>query len=506
MLIKGRQNHRNRLFVGVGFLVAANVIYHTWTLSTIQRGEREHLSDSDEHGSVLQSPNANRPAFLPGIYRYGSHNRGLVITGASITSNYDSRETLWYQFFALGDRCFGDPIGAPLEMPCRQNFTDENLHMVTWETGELGSENFVCGIANRTAKLELMPSESYDVNTVRVIQVWRCPLHSIMSKYDVQRFLNHVRGEKMLEVDLLYNESDHLSSVTKMHIVNTAPIIGVEQLRFPNANAPLSSTRRNITLCTAVEPNSLIHLGQFIRYHRDVIGIDHIYLGLDTQHEVWEKDDVILQAASSLLRPEITKGTISISTIWDHKNLGYCMNREILKMHHYVTCLYHAKSISEFVATWDIDEFFVFTGNREKRLLPDFLRKLNHSACEDWSFITMRSSTAGGSLPAAPTGLVGLDFPIRENSTNEVWQKSISKTKSIFLNGFHIPGSSLPQGKTNVMTDSLPLFPNGECAFYTDEAIMVHVRGIMDEGARSQVDEPSVLNELASLLAFDSSS
>ena len=35
---------------------------------------------------------------------------------------------------------------------------------------------------------------------------------------------------------------------------------------------------------------------------------------------------------------------------------------------------------------------------------------------------------------------------------------------------------------------------------------MVHVRGIMDAGARSQVDEPSVLNELASLLAFDSSS
>jgi hypothetical protein len=64
---------------------------------------------------------------------------------------------------------------------------------------------------------------------------------------------------------------------------------------------------------------------------------------------------------------------------------------------------------------------------------------------------------AGGGTPNL--GLVGIDYPMRDIVTNEFWQKSISRTKNVFLNSSHIPGSSLPKGKTNVTTDLVAMHP-----------------------------------------------
>ena len=92
----------------------------------------------------------------------------------------------------------------------------------------------------------------------------------------------------------------------------------------------------------------------------------------------------------------------------------------------------------------------------------------------------MKSSSVGRRVSGNQhTRLAVFDYPLWANTTNTVWQKSISRTKNVFLKSFHIPGLSLPQGKSNNITYAISMHPNeGKCAFYVDKAIMVHIQGI----------------------------
>ena len=127
------------------------------------------------------------------------------------------------------------------------------------------------------------------------------------------------------------------------------------------------------------------------------------------------------------------------------------------------------------------------------------LRGIDHSECNDWCYITIKSSIAGGGLPQEESiGLAVLDFPQRANVTNTQWQKSISRTKNVFLNSFHTPGSCLPEGKTNI-SDVTKMSPaDGKCAFYIDEGVMVHVRGVQTYGGGYAIpsNEQAIENEL----------
>ena len=146
--------------------------------------------------------------FIPGVYKYGRYkNESLVITGASITSEYNSPQTLWFQFFALGDRVFdakSAPNGGEACHVKGENKTvvdDYNdqilaaLPLKQWD--ETKNEVFLCKVGTNTARFELMPSEGFDSNTNRVLQIWRCPLAgvsghaSILPSSDVERFLQY---------------------------------------------------------------------------------------------------------------------------------------------------------------------------------------------------------------------------------------------------------------------------------------------------------------------------
>ena len=310
-----------------------------------------------------------------------------------------------------------------------------------------------------------------------------------------------------MAVDIVHREGEHLkTTVAKIYLPLANPHVGLN--RVSDTAKPFSHQRHDMTLCVVARANALVYLNEFIRYHYDEIGIGHIHLGLETDHNgndmatiTLEEKTRILRTANRLLRPEIDGGKMSISVLWDEDSLGRCVNSEIPKQIFYQSCLYSAKSTSEFVGTWDIDEYFLFREEARKRhqSLPEFLRGIQHPKCQDWSYVTMESAFGGGSLPGNHrTGLVALDYPSRENKTNDIWQKSIARTKNVLLNSFHIPGSSLPQGKSNA-SDAIAMAPgDGECAFYTHEAITIHVQGIMYRESHD-LEEP-VPNELQSVL------
>jgi hypothetical protein len=374
----------------------------------------------------------------------------------------------------------------------------------------MANEPFYCQVGSgQMEKMELVPTtEGYDTNTNAILQVWRCSLYSnipgqnpILPRSDVKQFLTAPTDDVALPVDVFYKESAaNFTKILQVVLPLSNPNVGLNKPILKSSKTPVSQQRHNITLCIHGKYNGLMYLNEYIRYHHDIIGIDHLHLGLDTELDGAE-DSRVMQVARNLLRREIDAGTISVSTLWDEKRLGVkCEDADLHKAIFYQTCLWRAKGSSEFVATWDTDEYILIEEEKEneQRMLYDFLQGLSNPECNDWSYVTMKSSFAGGGHPKL--GLVS-EYPMRDNTTNVDWQKSISRTKNVFLNSFHIPGSSLPEGKTNVTTDLVAMHPeidNHKCAFYTDDAIMVHFMGIYDRGAMG-LTQP-IPNKLASLM------
>lgn len=116
-------------------------------------------------------------------------------------------------------------------------------------------------------------------------------------------------------------------------------------------------------------PNGVQHLPEFIQYHTQVVGIDHIHIGLYLQYWIDSKqeDHTLPRLVHRLLKPDLDAGRVSLSTIWNTKQTSgiSCGDQEYPKLFFYQECLYRAKSTSEFVATWDLDEFFLF--HRDKK-------------------------------------------------------------------------------------------------------------------------------------------
>ena len=144
-----------------------------------------------------------------------------------------------------------------------------------------------------------------------------------------------------------------------------------------------------------------------------------------------------------MFKSDVSKGALSVSPIWDEDFDVQCTGRDLQILSFYQECLYRAKGTSEFVGTWDLDEFFLHITNStgSKPSIPDILRAIIHPKCQNWSYVTMSSSSSARVVPDdQETGLVLLDHPTRGNTTNHVWLKSIARTEKCFQNSPHILG------------------------------------------------------------------
>ena len=151
-----------------------------------------------------------------------------------------------------------------------------------------------------------------DIGFSRIsIHVWRCPLHgskttkSLLSKVDFEQFSssrqrgveNGKRVEWALYVEILHHEGtlDHnnastITKVTDLFFPSFEPNIGIHQVlqSKPSNNTaasslPMLQKRHNMTLCLTVFENGIVYLPEHIHYHLNVLGIDHVHLGLQLQ-------------------------------------------------------------------------------------------------------------------------------------------------------------------------------------------------------------------------------
>lgn len=488
--------------------------------------------------------------FRPGTYKFGPRHF-LSLTGASITGDYHQQDMLWFQMFALGvdkvvkkkENGVGNKCEFLVSNHSQHNQSDEDFPFKTWK--EMEQETLHCQVGNRTTRLFLVPSDGIDANTNNLLQIWRCLLHggvgdkeeeeeqtsSLLSDLDFERFRimddNTIHEQDLaLPIQILYQDptSNNTEVLTTIYLPIMEPSVGINRIRSkrkkrsaPTTQKPFLRQRYIMTLCVLSHANGILRLNEFLQYHQDVLGIDHIHVAVrstGTSSSNAEEQGV-LRAANHILQSDVKEGKVTLSTLWDDSLGIHCRDGDVPKAIFYQDCLYRAKSTSEFVGTWDLDEFLVLGKNFNQtttatttgrtQTLTDMLRQIDHTSCPDWSFVTIKSSRAGRKKRGTvETGSVFEDYPVRDNVTDLIWQKSISRTKNIFLNSFHIPGTALKQqqGQTttnNNVMDAARLHPkDGECAFYLeeDEAVMVHFNH------RIEVQEP-IPNELHLMLQHE---
>jgi len=487
----------------------------------------------------LQNKSSRSTLFTPGIFPYNSNNKNLAlyITGASITGDYRKEDnSLWLQMYGLGEMSFTNdlPLSCTYSSPEFSNQSSKRFPHQQKSWINVQKERFDCQIIggnhNRRGRFMFIPTRGWDPNTNNLLQIWRCLLYgdgeydddydsSVLSEMDRKRFLqgyNDQGSELILPIQILHVDPMNENSttvVTQFFFPASEPNVGMNQIHQssrhnrssstkkqpPNTmNKPFLQRRYNMTLCMVVEPNGLSTvLMQHLRYHFDELGIDHVHLGLQLRDQNSLSDPELMKSAHQILRHEIDQGLISLASIEIDKNFHLDCPKATRMAIFYQDCLYRAKSTSEFLGTWDVDEYLVLRNKNhknntnqnltdhvpnnkkvQKKKMVDLLREISHPPCQDWSFVTMKSVNAGvrKNESRSRVGLIAHDYPHQDKEPNIIYRKSILRTKNVFLNSFHLPGSVLLPGVTNISEVVEQVLENKKdtCAFYWDGAIMVH--------------------------------
>ena len=212
------------------------------------------------------------------------------------------------------------------------------------------------------------------------------------------------------------------------------------------------------TLClTNVEGHGAPYLLESIEHHLD-LGFTRIVIGLDTPRR--EEDIAVFKETGQLpgwfaevrkeLAAHIEAGRVTfMAPYWPGS--GLLCGKDWTKLLHSVSCLQYAKSTTENIAVWDVDEFLVPASGGDVSL-PDILGEPHfpkengdcHSTCfaTFGSYLVFSPHVAYPDLPPVPrAGFAALDFPYRAWDQNFVYQKSIARSKAAHAGWLHIPGS-----------------------------------------------------------------
>ena len=262
----------------------------------------------------------------------------------------------------------------------------------------------------------------------------------------------------------------------------------------------------NVTLCTGgVTHHALDLLVPWIRFHLDALHIDHIVVGI--QHARHSSSFTEMRAA---LEDVIMQGRVVVMPT--HLD-GIDVERDSLKMQFLNTCLYHAKQTSEYVAVWDIDEFF-FPAPGLPLSFPDLVRAKdaeftkqaqdgNPTACATWCYAAIASFTTAASGPtekwdesmrqgyltmrksklAHPYyAAVPAVYPFRFRKHNWVWTKGVARSSRVYFAGFHNFGTCcgalrpFPSTTKKNRTAALSAFPSSIAGTNPDDDARLGVR------------------------------
>lgn len=309
-----------------------------------------HLETGIPHGDKLPDLFANNSLFLQTIRLTKSHEVSvddlhvdLFGFPGDLTRVTDERKD-WLE-------CQNITNGVN-ETLWGRNYVEENVTMFC----QLGSETYQKHSPQKLFRMFFVPMYSLDPNQdASSPLLWRCNITETLNKTQLIRLMGDPTRLSALTVHIWMSTRDDRSRIT-MIATFSIPLdtgaMGVSTVptRSGAAKSYFHKPPVSIGLCVAVHTERpLRYLGQFVQHHLNV-GFSSIVIGVQGAH-----DSHVLTEAKRLLARYIDQDAVALT----HYDGAYGTQEDPAKLQFYLPCLYHYKGIAKYVATWDIDEFWV---------------------------------------------------------------------------------------------------------------------------------------------------
>ena len=423
---------------------------------------------------------------FPGLFWNGK----LHILGVRLTTSYDNQDQS--VFFDMFGHAVGE--GAHARLQPRNPEAVDSTPILSFK--DASQQTLYCLVHTGRHKERIpmtnVPSISLDRKSENVHLIWRCDISAYITKFELMQ-------QSYVRVSVFSGPQQDRSA---KRAIMTADI-NVDTGSLGHAGPFLKSEKYpsfvkqvaqdgpvDVVLCVGgIVRLSTVFLPEFVQHHINV-GFSHIVLGLDTM------DEPLVRKLQSHLSHNIEQGMVVLAI-----SSGVAEDSQVRKLRFYNQCLYHAKGMSAYVMTLDLDELWVpprpETNYYEdgNGFLPESARHLHrqypelnelwyHSAyrnsigireaiesmkgkndCNDWCFQTFSSSKVErredprwNAVHPKFRGYFG--FPLRYRDTNQEFQRAVARTKYTFQLSDRY-ASSCRRSPNNPEQEYTPMFP--EC-------------------------------------------
>jgi len=345
-----------------------------------------------------------------------------------------------------------------------------------------------CQWGNRPAgRFSSIPVLTTDVNRVNLMHIWRCKLADGVVEFPE---VVNVKVVSWHHMAMPFAIPSHNLALGVAGPVDFSPMPVL-------ARALAWRKPHRLTLCVGgVQKNGLGLLKHFIDHHFK-LGVDHIVVGVYfAQHE-----DAYTQLLV-MLSPLLKSGAVAIMHL---RTAVYVLRTFDALEYFHTACLYHAKTVSEFVAAWDVDEWW-FPANPTAKLADALKTAVVSVADRDWCFVTFVRLRLHASLTAQPSlvmhahdakwgedptklqdggdstkrsGHALRDFRWRDSNFNYIYRKSLARTRNAFLATSHVFGSC--RNASSAGAFALPKTRNSvsDGCWRSDCAVTLNETGVM---------------------------
>jgi Glycosyltransferase family 92 len=324
---------------------------------------RSFLSDPMHHISTVEGK------LLPGLF----HLDTLFLLGLRITtSNEAINDQVHIDVFGFP----GDFVGNSPNRYCDVHSLPRQWNLSTYRMFHRGRRRLFCQLEcqfpqDSFAKecgvpipMTFIPLQSYDRNQNRHSLIWRCNVTNHLTKSFLLQHAAETSSSQSIRVTLYLKDkvlprrkSLNIQPFTQIDIPLHTAVAGYGGPQIRHAQKGYFSHRQqkssiHVGMCVSIyDPRPAIYIPEFLQHHINV-GIEHFMIGMDANLKSSE-----LLLVEKVIRPYIDEGRVVLQA-FGLRDYFTC-DTDVSKLQFYHQCLYYFKGLTDYIVTWDVDEYWI---------------------------------------------------------------------------------------------------------------------------------------------------
>jgi hypothetical protein len=318
---------------------------------------RTFLSDTIYHNTTVEG------MFLPGPF----HHDTIFLLGLRLsTSNEERNEQVHVDVFGFP----GDFVGSSENRYCDVNSHPRYWNLSTYRMLQRGRKQLFCQLECQLSQdcgppipMMFIPLQSHDKNQNRHSLIWRCNVTKHLSKTFLLQHAMATSSSQSIRVALYINDrarkrkSLNIQLMTQIDIPLYTAVAGNAGPQIRPAGMGYFSPRQQnssiqVGMCVSIyDHRPAIFIPEFLQHHLNV-GIEQFMIGMDTNLNSGE-----LSLIENVVRPYIDEGLVVLQA-FGLKDYFKC-DTDVSKLQFYHQCLYYFKGLTDYIVTWDVDEYWI---------------------------------------------------------------------------------------------------------------------------------------------------